>query len=260
MAERADSVDGVEGVEAAGADQAEGVDRDVKADLDERRIAKYVAYGLPFVTFWTAVAFALFIGPAMAILVLAAGVLLGVISLFWASLRVLSGDAPLPEELALLDVGAHGVDQLATRKLMLVRSLKDLEAERALGKLDDDDFEQLSQNYRNELKDVLRRIDASLEPHREKAERAAREYLARSGLASAGASDAAPVVRTQPADAPTRPMSREETAQMVNEAARLGCPKCATSNEPDAAFCKKCGTSLAAVAGGAPTKESTHEA
>ena len=155
--------------------------RDVKAELDERRVARGVAIGLPVVTGSASLVAGLVFGPGMAILVLAGGMLLGVIALFWASLRVLSGDAPLSPELEALDATAHAVDALASRKRMLVRALKDLDNERALGKLEEEDHEQLSSTYRGELKDVMRRIDASLEPHRPKAEDAARAYLLKHG-------------------------------------------------------------------------------
>jgi len=152
------------------------------AELDERRVARLVARGLPVLTLLGALGTGLFLNAAMAILVLAGGVLLGVIALFWASLRVLSGDAPLPEELEALDTGGHAVDALAERQKMLLRALKDLDNERAVGKLDDDDHEQLARRYRAELTDVMKRIDESLAPHRTKAEEAARAHLAKVGL------------------------------------------------------------------------------
>lgn len=229
--------------------------RAVKADLDERRIARAVSIGLPLVTAATAAVVGVIIGPAMAILVLAAGMLLGVISLFWASLRVLSGDAALSPELEALDATAHAVDALSSRKKMLVRALKDLDNERALGKLEDDDYEQLSGTYRGELKEVLMRIDASLEPHRSKAEDAARAYLADAGVskvarasAAAKARVAAPVIDDS-VDEDDDDESSDEVVQAVvrasKKASRVTCSACSTSNEIDASFCKKCGAPLA---------------
>lgn len=242
--------------------------RDVKAELDERRIARGVAIGLPLVTATFALAAGVMIGPSMAVLVLAAGMILGVIALFWASLRILSGDAPLSPELEALDATAHAVDALSSRKRMLVRALKDLDNEQALGKLEPEDHEQLSTTYRGELKDVMKRIDASLEPHRPKAEDIAREYLLETGLLEAGYRgkqpskegatllvDAQPVV-DEALDAPT-----EEEKLEVNAATpRVMCPACATSNEVDASFCKKCGASLAKNAAAATSKETSDEA
>jgi hypothetical protein len=215
--------------------------RDVKAELDERRVARGVALGLPVVTVAVALLAALTQGAPMAILVLAAGVLLGVIALFWASLRILSGDAALPPELEALDATAHAVDGLASRKKMLVRALKDLDNERALGKLDDEDHEQLSHTYRGELKDVMSRIDASLAPHRAKAEEAARAYLAKAGAAGAPAPTAATASEPEPT---AEAESGDEAEARPEIAARIACAKCAVSNEPDATFCKKCGASL----------------
>ena len=229
--------------------------RDVKAELDERRIARGVAIGLPLVTATLALATGALLGPPIAILVLASGVLLGVIALFWASLRILSGDAALSPELEALDATAHAVDALASRKKMLVRALKDLENERALGKLEDDDFAQLSHTYRGELKEVLTRIDATLEPHRPKAEDAARAYLAKAGLAEEGHRETQEVpVAPEPGDSETDddddlhesvPVVEKTPAKRVDSPSRVECKECTTSNEVDATFCKKCGTSLA---------------
>ena len=243
--------------------------RDVKADLDERRIARGVAIGLPLVTLSTACVVGVVIGPSMAILILAAGMLLGVIALFWASLRVLSGDAALSPELEALDATAHAVDALSSRKRMLVRALKDLDNERALGKLEDDDHEQLSNVYRAELKEVLKRIDASLEPHRPKAESAAHAYLVQAGLVDTGYRGAPPPAKeSSPESSPELDDEADEEVPTKAEEpaapARVTCPSCAVSNEPDATFCKKCGTALAAKTAkteeAAAVKESVDEA
>jgi len=247
-----------------------GSHRDVKAELDERRIARGVAIGLPLVTVTLTLATGVTLGTPIAILVMASGVLLGVIALFWASLRILSGDAALSPELEALDATAHAVDALASRKKMLVRALKDLENERALGKLEEEDFDQLSHTYRGELKEVLTRIDASLEPHRPKAEDAARAYLAKAGLAEEGDRGTQPREEPKAAStkAPEAPESEPEEedddtsdaeesepvvaakaerapAKKADAPTRVECIKCQTSNEVDASFCKKCGASLA---------------
>ena len=240
-------------VEHAAESGSSNAHRDVKAELDERRIAKGVAIGLPLATVTAALVVSVTLGAPMAILVLAAGILLGVIALFWASLRILSGDAALSPELEALDATAHAVDALASRKKMLVRALKDLDNERALGKLEDEDYEQLSHTYRGELKEVLARIDASLAPHRPKAEDAARAYLAKAGFAGGAERDetTAPVSEPDlPAEAESEPDLTAESEPAVKVAAkskpaRVACANCSTSNEPDATFCKKCGASLA---------------
>ena len=233
-----------------------------KGSVDERALARGVAIGLPLVTVTVAIAAGVILGMSMAILVLAAGTLLGVIALFWASLRVLSGDAPLPPELEALDATAHGVDALASRKKMLLRALKDLENERALGKLEDADFEEISSTYRDELKDVLRRIDASLEPYRDKAEAAARAHLERTGLVESGYRGRGPARDDEAegdeaegdeaeGDEPAAPEDARPEAGKVEDG-RIACATCGASNEPDAKFCKGCGGPLAKAADEAP--------
>jgi len=203
------------------------------------------------------------------VLVLAAGALLGVISLFWASLRVLSGDAALPPEIEALDATAHGVDALASRKKMLLLALKDLENEHDLGKLDDEDFEQVSSTYRKELKEILRQIDASLAPYRGKADEAARAHLAKVGLAETGYRGEIPANEEPPSSVkkggspksakpkkpspPTRADEAEDSSEAADDEgaeadARVACSKCSASNEADAKFCKSCGATLGAKA------------
>ncbi len=218
--------------------------RDLEAERGERRLARGAALALPAVTIVSAMLAAATLGAPIAILILAAGVLLGVISLFWASLRILSGDAALSPELEALDATAHAVDAMASRKKMLLRALKDLDNERALGKLEEEDYEQLSHTYRGELKETLVRIDASLAPYRAKAENAARAHL--DSLRLTERSDVLPTVnekRQRVASAPEG--GSDDEKDLPSDAKRVSCTNCLTSNEVDATFCKKCGDSLA---------------
>lgn len=211
----------------------DGADDEEATAAAERRLARGVAIGLPVATFAVFTVVTALFGLAPGILVLVGGSLLGVIAILWASLRVLSGDAPLAPELEALDAGAHAVDQLAVRKRMLLRALKDLDNERALGKLDEEDHEALASTYRTELKDVLRRMDETLAPFRKDAEALAARYLAeREGRAEE------PVER-----AAKKPSAKEE----VTAKDRAACAACGASNEPDARFCKKCGKLVAAA-------------
>lgn len=214
--------------EATAADAGRGEPTDDASEA-ERKLARAVAVGLPVVTVLAFVVVSAMFGLAPGILVLVGGAMVGVIALFWASLRVLSGDAPLSPELEALDASAHEVDQLAVRKRMLLRALKDLDNERALGKLDAEDHDALASTYRAELKDVLRRMDESLAPYRKKAEELAASYLADQGGA-----------------APAKAVTKVETPREPATATRQACSACGTSNEPDARFCKKCGKGLPA--------------
>src|SRR5262245_52580825 len=125
----------------------------------ERRVARYTAIAIPALAVVGAVVVGLFLSLGPAILVLVAGALLGTIALLWASLRTLSGDAPLPIELELMAARTHSVDQLAEQKRRVLRALKDLEHEHAVGKIDDKDFASLGARYRDEAKHLMRLMD-----------------------------------------------------------------------------------------------------
>lgn len=203
-----------------------------RQDLDERVLARALSRGLPVVTVVAATIGGVFGGVSLAILLLAGGTLLGVIALFWASLRVLSGEVELPARFASAasaEPAARG-DAFSARKKMLVRALKDLDNEHALGRLEDDDYAQLSQTYRDELKTVLRAMDDALAPYREKAEEAARLHLAHAGKSTKKAEKDAVDTREADDDAP--------------QTSRITCASCQASNEPDAKFCKGCGANL----------------
>lgn len=224
------------------------VKHDERAQSDEQRLVKALAIGLPLVTLSVAAVVGVLVGPATAILAIAGGLLLGVIALLWGSIRVLSGDAPLPPELEDLDMSAQGASALGTRKKMLLRALKDLENERAIGKLEDDDYEQISATYRAELKVVLKRIDETLAPHRSKAEEAARAYLVRVGLVQSGYRGEQPREESAEhahAEKSTRDSDKAEKTKAAT--GRVTCPTCGESNEPDAKFCKECATKLTAA-------------
>jgi hypothetical protein len=210
-----------------------------KAQLDEQRLAKAVAIGLPLVTVTVAAVVGMLVGTATSLLVIAAGLLLGVIALLWGSLRILSGDAELSPDLQALDMETQGVDALGSRKKMLLRALKDLENENNIGKLEDDDYDQIAATYRAELKALLRKIDESLAPHREKAEELARAHLVRAGISAAGYRGELPTDDEES-------LADGKSGGKAPPAARVRCPKCDASNEPDAKFCKECASKLSA--------------
>jgi hypothetical protein len=213
----------------------------VRAHNQEQRVARGVALSLPILTISGAAIIGAILGPATAILVLTAGLLLGVIAILWGSLRVLSGDSPLSPELEALDMEMQGIDALASRKKMLLRALKDLENERGIGKIEDDDFDQIALTYRTELKALMRRIDESLAPHRTKADEVARAFLVKAGIVDHGYRGDQPAV-PEAEKSSSGDVSAEEDDD--DDTKRVVCPKCKASNEVDAKFCKGCATNL----------------
>ncbi|WP_394844617.1 zinc ribbon domain-containing protein [Pendulispora brunnea] len=214
-----------------------------QADEAERRLGRTVAIGLPLVTMVAAVAvgFILSVGPAL--LVVTGGVLVGTVALLWASLRTLGGDAPLPQDLDHLAARADRFGDAEERKRAVLRALKDLEHERDVGKMDPEDYAEIAAHYRDQAKEILREIDAEVEPYRARAEEIAQKHLAKRGLA-----DGLPLPDPSPEREGAETAVDEEKEEAPAPVARVACSKCATSNESDAAFCKKCGNALQEVA------------
>jgi hypothetical protein len=139
----------------------------------------------------------------------------------WQSLRdvlVQTGTIAPPREAISPERAA-----LLAEKQSVLLALKDLETEHEAGKLSDADFAQLNAQYRGRARNVLRELDALLGPHRGAA-RALLKTAAEGGKteATAAANSSKP--------------EREQKA----------C-SCGTGNDPDAVFCKKCGTRLSGV-------------
>jgi hypothetical protein len=214
-------------------DAAVQVTRADDGDEAERFLGRVVAIALPVVCVVAAIAVGFAASVGSALLVLASGALLGTIALLWASVRTLSGDAPLPVDLEALAAAHRDVDALGEQKRRVLRALKDLEGERALGKIDESDYEAIAMQYRQEAKELMREMDRNVAPALAEAERIASEYLVAQGLGAAAKSPAA--------------VAATATARSHE---RVSCPDCATSNEPDAAFCKKCGLAIAKAAEG----------
>jgi len=181
-----------------------------------QRVTRALKWALPLASILAAIVVGATYDPGAAILVLAGGALLGVIAVLWASVRTLSGEAPITlEEAALLGAPSAAEEQ----KRAVLQALKDLEYERSVGKVSDADYEELLRRYRAEAKRLLRAVDEDLAPRRARAE----AYLAKHlGKASDGV-------------APVKATGRR-------------CASCQTENDADALFCKKCGASLPAAA------------
>jgi len=151
----------------------------------------------------------------IALLVLACGVLLGVIAILWASVRTLTGDAPITLEEAVM-LGATSATE--EQKRAVLQALKDLEYERSVGKVSDADYDELLRRYRAEAKRLLRAVDEDLAPRRARAEAYLAEHI---GSAKT-----------------------DGIATGQKKAAGARCAACQTDNDADARFCKKCGAAL----------------
>jgi len=114
---------------------------------------------------------------------------------------------------------------LEREKTLTLRSIKELEFDRAMGKVSEKDFAEMSARLRMRAAGLIRQLDAGA-VYREEIEK----EIAR---------------RVKPSRSESsRVASKETTAR----AASGVCAACATANDADARFCKHCGASLGRTA------------
>lgn len=159
-------------------------------------------------------------GPTAVILLglmMAAAALVG-----YAALRALR---PLvsPDEDRTVMVGQRTRVALEREKLLTLRSIKELEFDRAMGRLSDEDWNEMSGRLRARAARLMRQLDAG-EGYRDQIEK----DLAKRIEGDDGSSKA----------------SVERDERGATALAARTCASCATANDPDAKFCKSCGAKL----------------
>ena len=109
---------------------------------------------------------------------------------------------------------------LEREKTLVLRSIKELEFDRAMGKVSAKDFDEMAGRLRARAMTLMKLLDAGGTGYREAIERELNQRLK-----------------------DPRPSDRAK----IKEPAAHACPSCETINDPDARFCKGCGTSLLTV-------------
>lgn len=107
-------------------------------------------------------------GVGAGLMTLAGLALVGAILLAWNSVQSLTGEAAMSLDEAL---GMAAPSAEEERKRAILRALKDLEYERSVGKVSEADYAELSNQYRNEAKELLRALEEQDEPARKRAQR-----------------------------------------------------------------------------------------
>ena len=130
-----------------------------------------------------------------------------------AALRTLRPLVSSDEERVAV-IGQRTRAALEREKLLTLRAIKDLEFDRAMGKLSEADWQEMSARLRARAASLIRRLDASGD-YRSQIEAEVAKRLASRGE-----------------------KEREASAE------RMICAKCSTQNDPDARFCKSCGAKL----------------
>lgn len=136
------------------------------------------------------------------------------------ALAGLTGDTSIPK--APLSEDTRAV--LEREKALTLRSIKELEFDRAMGKVSEQDYDEVLGRLRARAMSLIEELDrAPQEPQaRGPAEVKTRKKSAKQGKAPNETAE------TPPKAAPEAP----------------ACPACQTVNDPDARFCKQCGAKL----------------
>ncbi len=193
--------------------------------------------GLAIVGVALAVAFAITakFGLGAALILLAGGAL---ILFIWLAFRAVQSVTEPEESSLLFDVA---MTPAAARKAAALKALRDLETERGIGNLSDDDYRELELRYREEAKQAMRDVDAERAALRERAEALAARAVEREidEAEDKAPGEEAPTGTTEtPAATPVSRRARETKTE---------CTECQTKNDPDAKFCKSCGAKMEAA-------------
>lgn len=147
----------------------------------------------------------------------------------WVGLAALRMLRPLlgeHEEMTAV-VGQRTRTALAREKHLTLRAIKDLEFDRAMGKISEEDFKEMSARLRERAGRLIKALDAGA-GYREQVEQELARRMAAvrrpSDIVETGAAVAGGSVRVQ--------------VEM------LLCASCSTTNDVDARFCKGCGAKL----------------
>ncbi len=184
------------------------------------------------------IALGAFYGLPLAVLGLATAALVLVVALLWASVSSLAGETDLSLDEAL-SYGAPSAEE--EQKLAVLRALKDLEFERSVGKISEEDYREFSARYRAEAKRLIARVDESLAATRRLAEDLASEQIRKSGV-----HDEEHREKSDGSNHGAEPAPALEATREVAASDEFSCPACSTVNDVDARFCKHCGKTLKA--------------
>jgi len=192
-----------------------------------------VRWAAPLITLFAAIIAGTLFGVQLVVLTLAAAALLLVIWLLWSSVQALAGETELTFEEAF-SLGTRSAEE--EQKRAVLRALKDLEYERSVGKISEDDYHEYSARYRAEAKRLIQTLDENLAEGRKQVEHELQRRLSKKA------------VKTKPTDAPearSNGGSAPDAEREANAPITRDCPFCQAKNELDARFCKACGKSLA---------------
>ena len=166
------------------------------------------------------------------------------LSLLAATVAVLMARPALPESLILISLPHVDLDReplsarlradLEREKALTLRSIKELEFDRAMGKVSPQDFDQMASRLRARAMGIMQQLESGTVAYRVQVERDLAARLASTSRPDLQVGRAASL---QPAGPSTPDLKVGPTGRSLRCA-------CGTGNDPDARFCKACGTKL----------------
>jgi len=123
---------------------------------------------------------------------------------------------------------------LEREKMLALRSIKELEFDRAMGKVSDSDWQEMSGRLRTRATRLMRQLDAGA-GYRQQIER---DLAKRLGASAASTMAPGAVPRAE------EPASPQDEDRASTSRATRTCASCSTDNDTDAKFCKACGQKL----------------
>ena len=160
----------------------------------------------------------------------------------FAALRMLR---PLvsPEDDRTAMIGQRTRVALEREKTLALRSIKELEFDKAMGRVSEEDFKEMAGRLRVRAARLIRQLDAGA-GYRQQIES---ELQKRIGDADARPADARLKPSRYGSDADPRrakPSAEPEALAEHEDSAERVCSSCDTANDADAKFCKSCGAKL----------------
>ena len=123
---------------------------------------------------------------------------------------------------------------LEREKTLVLRSIKDLEFDHAMGKVSDKDFSEMSARLRGRAAGLIRQLDAGTSYRQAIEAEIEKRVGPKPAAVDAGRATSTPPVEDAPKMA--APADEEKRTKI--------CLSCCTQNDPDARFCKGCGYQL----------------
>ena len=135
-------------------------------------------------------------------------------------------------------VGGRTRAALEREKALVLKAIKELEFDRAMGKVSEADWQEMTGRLRTRALRLIRQLDEGSAAYRELIER---ELNARRQAAGMKVAPEAPPLVPGPAGATAPAAPRPAAADLATRP----CGRCGTANDQDARFCKRCGADLA---------------